>query len=142
MLKKDTYYLCYYDGTQWIIPSVPIASEAYKASMAINSNNVTSQINGKDISEIFEEDGTTVKNSTNAVNATSAVNATNAESAVNATNATNAQSSVNVTTNINGQAITNIFESDGVTAKKATTSEQANTANTATNAENIDGGTF
>lgn len=142
MLKKDTYYLCYYDGTQWIIPSVPVASEAYKASMAVNANNVTTQINGNNITDIFEENGTTVKNATNAINATNADNATNAENATNATNATNAQSSVNVTTSINGQAITNIFETDGITAKKATTSEQANTANTATNAENIDGGTF
>lgn len=142
MLKKDTYYLCYYDGTQWIIPSVPVASEAYKASMAVNSTNVTSQINGKDISTIFEEDGITAKNATNAVSATNATNATNAENATNATNATNSQNSVNVTTNINGQAITDIFETDGITAKKATMAEQADTATTATIAQNIDGGTF
>lgn len=49
-------------------------------------------------------DGTTV-----VAKATNATNATNAGTATNANN---------VTTNINGQPISNIFESDGVTAKK------------------------
>lgn len=37
-----------------------------------------------------------------------------------ATNAASATNATNVTTNINGHAITDIFESDGVTAKRAT----------------------
>ena len=40
-----------------------------EATHAANADNLTSTINGKPISDIFEDDGTTVKNATNAVNA-------------------------------------------------------------------------
>lgn len=68
---------------------------------------------------------TTVGNATNAVNANTANSATTASTASNATN---------VTTNINGKAISSIFESDGVTVKKATTATSATSATTATSA--------
>lgn len=57
-----------------------------------------------------------------------------------AASATSADSATNVTTNINGKAITDIFETDGVTVKKATSANSAanathaNSANTATTA--------
>lgn len=66
-----------------------------KALSADTAANVSQQINGKAITNIFESDGLKVKNATLADNA------------------------ANVTTNINGKAITNIFESDGITAKTA-----------------------
>ena len=44
----------------------------------------------------------------------------NAEEAQHAVNADNAANAANVTTNINGKAISSIFESDGVTVKRAT----------------------
>ena len=72
-----------------------------------NSVNVTTTINGKNISSIFESNGTTVKK------ATSATSASSATSATSATNATN------VTTTINGKNISSIFESNGTTVKKA-----------------------
>lgn len=59
-----------------------------------DSKNVTTQINGKNISDIFESNGTTVKNATN------------------------------VTSKINGidiKGINGIFEEDGKTVKNATT---------------------
>lgn len=43
----------------------------------------------------------------------------------NATHADSADNATNVTTNINGKAITSIFESDGTTAKKATSAGTA-----------------
>ncbi len=44
----------------------------------------------------------------------------------NATHADSADNATNVTTNINGHAITDIFENDGTTAKKATSAQIAN----------------
>lgn len=84
------------------------ASSATSANSASSATNVTTYINGKAISTIFESNGTTVKN------ATSASSASTATSASSATNASN------VTSQINGKLITNIFESDGTTAKTAT----------------------
>lgn len=55
----------------------------------LTAGNVSKTINKKNITDIFETDGTTAKNSTN------------------------------VKTNINGKAITDIFETDGVTVKKS-----------------------
>lgn len=55
--------------------------------------------------------------------------ATNADEATHATNAdeaTHATSADNVSSTINGKAISSIFESDGVTAKNATTADIAN----------------
>lgn len=43
---------------------------------AANATNVTTNINGNAISDIFESNGTTVKNATNSANATNATNAT------------------------------------------------------------------
>ena len=66
-----------------------------KALSADTAANVSQQINGKAITNIFESDGLKVKNATLADNA------------------------ANVTANINGKAIASIFESDGITAKTA-----------------------
>ena len=59
---------------------------------------IIAKINGKNISDIFESNGLTVKNATNATNATNAAN---------------------VTSQINGVAPNQIFEADGKTVKKA-----------------------
>lgn len=56
------------DGT-----TAPVrANSAQTASRANVATSVTSEINGHDLTEIFESDGTTVKNATNATNATNA----------------------------------------------------------------------
>lgn len=89
------------DGTTSLNALRPIGEQT-TIENATNAVNVTTSINGKTIPSIFESNGTTVKNATNATNAVSAADATN------------------VTTSINGKAITNIFESNGTTAKNAT----------------------
>ena len=71
------------------------------ATNATNAKNVTTSINGKQLSNIFETNGTTVKNATNANNAN------------------------NVTTSINGNPLSNIFETNGTTVKKATSADNA-----------------
>ena len=71
------------------------------ATNATNAENITTSINGKQLSNIFETNGTTVKNATNANNAK------------------------NVTTSINGKTISEIFESDGTTVKNATSADNA-----------------
>lgn len=84
------------------------------ATNANNAKNVTTSINGKQLSNIFETNGTTVKNATNANNAK------------------------NVTASINGKAISKIFESDGTTVKKATSADNAtNTSFSTATFENI-----
>lgn len=80
-----------------------LADGSFKVSKAGAADNVTTQINGRAITAIFESNGTTAKNATNATN---------------------------VTTNINGKAISSIFESDGVTAKKATADINGNKIST------------
>ena len=55
--------------------------EAEHADTTDNATNVTTNINGKAISSIFETNGTTAKEATHAVKATSADNATRADSA-------------------------------------------------------------
>lgn len=75
---------------------------------ATNAKNVSSTIAGKAITDIFEKNGTTVKN---------------------ATNANRADSATNVTTNINGKKISGIFEDNGTTVKNATNASTANVAN-------------
>lgn len=102
------------------------AKKAASATSADSATNVTTNINGKAITSIFESNGTTVKKATNADSATSATSATSAGSAVNATN---------VTKNINGKAITDIFETNGTTVKNATS---ANSAANATHANSAD----
>ena len=47
-----------------------------------NVANVTTSINNKNITDIFESNGTTVKNSTNSINSTNATNAINATKAI------------------------------------------------------------
>lgn len=107
------------------------AKKAASATSADSAANVTTNINGKAITSIFESNGTTVKNATNAASATKATSATSAGSATNATN---------VTKSINGKAITDIFETNGTTVKNATSANSAanatyaNSADTATTA--------
>lgn len=73
-----------------------------------------------------------IKNGTTKVK--SAEHADTANSATNATNAANATDATNVTTNINGHAISDIFETNGTTVKKATS---AGTADKVANALTI-----
>jgi hypothetical protein len=75
-----------------------------------SASNVTTQIGGKNITTIFETDGTTVKNATNASN---------------------------VTEKIDGELITDIFESDGTTVQNATNAAQAAKAATADKADKL-----
>lgn len=66
---------------------------------ATTATNVSTTINGNAITNIFEEDGITVKK---------------------ATDANSADSATNVSTTINNKNISDIFETDGVTVKNAT----------------------
>ena len=66
---------------------------------------------------------TNIKNGTTKVK--SAEHADTAGSATSAGTATNATNATNVTTNINGKKITDIFETDGTTVKKATSAGTA-----------------
>lgn len=152
LMKKDTFYVCIYDGTQWVTTSVLFASDAY---------NVSDSINGVLISDIFETDGKTVKQATISEYNKISVPATTptlmmlgvdpstpdggeavitAETAVQYSNGSlnvignivpsgklvgTADNATNVTTNINGKAINNIFEVDGITAKNATNAATA-----------------
>lgn len=52
MMKQNSIYFCVYNGTYWVLSSAGYAS---------TSNNVSDTINGKNITDIFETDGTTVK---------------------------------------------------------------------------------
>lgn len=63
------------------------ADSATTAGTATNAGNVTTSINGHALTEIFEENGTTVKEATHATSANSATNATNATNATTATTA-------------------------------------------------------
>lgn len=90
--NEDTERLAQIDGTY---PNMSVGSAV----------NVTSNINGKAITNIFEADGIRVKH---------------------------ASTALDVTKNINGKAITTIFESDGITVKSAT---HAGSATNATNVE-------
>lgn len=71
-----TKYLYVGDGSK-ISETSPI-----KASFADDAENVTSTINGKNISDIFEENGTTVKEATHAVSATEAETAENSPKSI------------------------------------------------------------
>lgn len=93
-----------------------------KSSTADSATNVTTNINGKAISTIFESNGTTVKKATSATSASTADKATSADDATN------------VTDTINGKAISAIFETDGTTVKKATSATSATSAGSATKA--------
>lgn len=63
------------------------ADSATTAGTATNAGNVTTSINGHALTEIFEENGTTVKEATHATSANSATNATNATNATKAATA-------------------------------------------------------
>lgn len=55
MIVQNSIYLCVYNGTYWVM-----SSSGYSST----SNNVQGTINNKNISDIFESNGTTVKLST------------------------------------------------------------------------------
>ena len=59
-----------------IINGTTTVGKATSASSATTATNVSTNINGKSISSIFESNGTTVKNATTATSATSATKAT------------------------------------------------------------------
>ena len=106
-----------------------------QATNAQNAANVTSQINGHAISDIFETDGTTVKEATQAQRASADEDGNNIPNTYARQNgnyqemtvgqATNAQNAANVTSQINGHAISDIFETDGTTVKEATQAQRA-----------------
>ena len=104
------------------------ATSANSAATANNATNVTTNINGHKITDIFETNGTTVKKATKAASADSATTAGSATSATNATN---------VTTNINGKAISSIFETNGTTIKNATKASSAGSADKLTTARKL-----
>lgn len=83
------------------------ATNATHADDADEATNVTTSINDKAISSIFETDGTTAKEATHAISADVATN---------------------VMGKIDGHSITSIFEDNGTTVKKATYAESANEA--------------
>lgn len=108
------------DTKKTLVPDTIVASNASSALSKANAN-------ATEIANI--KNGTTkVKSAEHADTANSATNATNAANAANATDATN------VTTNINGHAISDIFETNGTTVKKATS---AGTADKVANALTI-----
>lgn len=150
-----------WDGTKkTLVPDTTVASNASSALSKANANaneistikatyqtktDNTLETSSKTVIGAINEvkgtaDGANSKASINATeisnikNGTTVVkNADHANTAVNAVNATN------VTTNINGHAITDIFESDGTTAKKATS---AGTADKVANGLTIADATF
>lgn len=106
-----------------------------------DSDNQTLVDSGKTISDFAtaaqgsNADSALAKANANATEIANIKNGTTkvkkAETADNATNATN------VTTNINGKAINSIFETDGITAKKATHAVNADNATSARSADAV-----
>lgn len=96
------------DTKKTLVPDTTVASNASSALSKANAN----------ATEIAN-----IKNGTTKVK--SAEHADTANSATNATNAANATDATNVTTNINGHAISDIFETNGTTVKKATSAGTA-----------------
>ena len=106
-----------------------------QATNAQNAANVTAQIDGHAISDIFETDGTTVKEATQAQRASADEDGNNIVASYAKQNgsyqemtvgqATNAQNAANVTAQIDGHAISDIFETDGTTVKEATQAQRA-----------------
>ena len=85
------------------------ATTAGSATNATNATNVTTNINGHAIADIFESDGTTVKEATHAGSADSAATATSATSATTATRLATARAitlsgDVSGTANFDGSA--------------------------------------
>ena len=93
-----------------------------------DSKNVTDQIAGKNITDIFESNGTTAKKATEVTGKINGKNisdifesdGTTAKKATEVTGKINGKN-IEVTGKINGKNISDIFESNGTTAKKATT---------------------
>ena len=81
-----------------------------------DSKNVTDKIAGKNITDIFESNGTTAKKATEV---TGKINGKNI-SDIFESDGTTAKKATEVTGKINGQNIANIFESNGTTVKYAT----------------------
>lgn len=90
--------------------TIPTVTSVQNSNNAIN---VTSTIDGKLLSDIFETDKKTVKEATHSKNADLAAKSTTSDS------------STNVTTSINDIAISDIFENNGSTVKKATNSDSS-----------------
>ena len=100
-----------WDGTKkTLVPDTTVASNASSALSKANAN-------ATDIANI--------KNGTNGTKVKYAEHADAADSATSAGTATKATEAMNVTENIKGHAIADIFESDGTTAKKATSAGTA-----------------
>ena len=108
-------HLVKYDSAkQTLVDSGKTISDFATAAQGSNADSALSKANAN-ATEI-----TNIKNGTTKVK--SAEHADTADSATSASTATNA---TNVTTNINGHAITDIFESNGTTVKKATSAGTA-----------------
>lgn len=86
--------------------SADSATNATNAGTATNAGNVTGSINGKAISNIFESNGTTVKEATHAASANSASTASSATTAAQLTTARNIalQGDVSGSASFNGTA--------------------------------------
>ena len=93
-----------------LVPDTTVASNASSALSKANAN----------ATEIAN-----IKNGTNGTKVKYAEHADAADSATSAGTATKATEAMNVTENIKGHAIADIFESDGTTAKKATSAGTA-----------------
>lgn len=88
------------------VPKATTAISATTATTATNAGNVTGTINGKQISAIFESNGTTVKEATHAASADSASTASSATTAAQLTTARNIalQGDVSGSASFNGTA--------------------------------------
>ena len=98
---------------------------------ATSATNVTTNINGKAIADIFESDGLKVKKATLADTATEATHAASATNADEATHAASADSATEATHATNADNATN--------ATHATSADTADSANSATNATQLGG---
>lgn len=142
-----------WDGTKkTLVPDTTVASNASSALSKANANATEiSTIKTTYQTKTDNTLGTTSKtvvgainevkrtadgaNSKASVNATEISNIKNGTTVVkNADHANTASNATNVTTNINGHAITDIFETNGTTAKEATHAGKATSADKATQA--------
>lgn len=140
------------DTKKTLVPDTTVASNASSALSKANANateistiKTTYQTKTDDtlgttsktvVGAINEVKGTADgANSKASVNATEISNIKNGTIVVkNADHANTASNATNVTTNINGHAITDIFETNGTTAKEATHAGKATSADKATQA--------
>lgn len=145
-----------WDGTKkTLVPDTTVASNASSALSKANANateistikttyqtktdNTLGTTSKTVVGAINEVKGTADgANSKASVNATEISNIKNGTTVVknadHANTASNASNATNVTTNINGHAITDIFETNGTTAKEATHAGKATSADKATQA--------